>query len=362
MMPAAPIAPPRLLYLPNEQVAGDQVGPRRAFEGMLERGQLAAYEAVSYLRECDRAGPAAAFDALADRAAALRPHWLLWQHLGGLALPRGTIGRLRSAAPGLRLLYHEGDLYGAGKPLPAATKALMREADVVALVGFGDFARRVRAWRPGPVLYTPSCADTQRFGRPRPVGQPPEFDVVMIGNRVRSRLPWRRLPGAAARAELARRLGRRFGRRFALFGQGWQGYAGWQGPLAYADQEAALRRARVSVGWNHFDREAGYFSDRLPISLLAGVAHVTNWQPGYEQVFGADPPLRWGRSVDEVCAEVGALLALAPPALEAIGSRAAELAKRQLVAEVVYPRLLAEAAAAVAAEPERSGGVTLARA
>lgn len=347
-MTVGPRPAPRLLHVPNEVTAGDQVGPRAAFRQMLEQGALAAYAACPWNLELRRLGQVAAAGRLLEAAAQLRPDWVLWQHVGADAAAIELLPLLRRAAPGARLLYHEGDLYGRGKPMPAATRALMRAADVVALVGHGAWAAEVRALTRAAVLYAPSAADLQRFGEPMPHPQPePEFDVVMIGNRVRSRLPWRRLPGAAERSELACRLARRHGRRFALWGHGWRGHDGWQGPVAYAEQPQALRRGRVAAAWGHYDREAGYFSDRLPIGLLSGVPQVVNRQPGYREFFGDDPPLVMGAGVDGVVAAVDALLARPPEQRAELARRADAFARAHLVAEVVYPRLLQEAIRAV---------------
>jgi hypothetical protein len=335
--------PPRLLYLPNEQHEGDQVGPRIAFEAMRDAGELEAYRSFSFLVELSSSGPARMQQALLREAAAFQPDLLLWQHVGATPLAADFVGALHQAAPAMALIYHEGDMYGRGKPLPATTRLLLQQADVVSLVGQGEFAAQVRALGARHVLYSPQSVDGRRFGTAWVPSSEREFDVVLIGNRVRSRLPWRLMPGAARRVELAAALGQRYGRRFGLFGHGWDGFAGWQGPLRYDDQELALRRAWLSVGWDHFDAEAGYFSDRLPISLISGVPHLTNHQPGYEAVFGAAPPLHWARSVPEMLDVAQRLLALGGPALDELGRRAQDYCREHFAAEVVYRRLLAQA-------------------
>lgn len=335
----------RLLHLPDEQAPGDQVGPRRSFASMAAAGGLSDYRAFSFLVEARRSGVAAMLDALVADVRANRPDLLFWQHVGGLRLEPCTLQRLRQAAPDMKILYHEGDMYGRGKPVPPATALLMAQADAVALVSRGtmaDWARRHGACR---VLYCPSAVDTLRFGQPWHGSAAPDFDVVMIANRVQSRLPWRRMPGAARRIALAQALDRRHGIRFGLFGAGWRGCRGWQGPLDYAGQEAALRRGRVSVGWNHFDEEAGYFSDRLPIALLSGVPHVANAQPGCEPLFGSAPPFERAASVPAAVAAVDRLLATDAAVLAAMGRQAQQLARRHLLADVVFPRLLADALA-----------------
>jgi hypothetical protein len=122
----------------------------------------------------------------------------------------------------------------------------------------------------------------------------------MIGNRVQSRrLKWITLPGGKQRADLATRLTREFGGRFGLYGAGWRGLPS-QGPVAFTEQERVIQSARLSVNWDHFHSYPYYFSDRLPISLAAGVPHVTSYHPGYEQFFSGCPGLYWVRSVAEL--------------------------------------------------------------
>jgi hypothetical protein len=333
-----------LLYLPNEVVEGDQVGPRDAFEGMLRDGVLSRYEAFSYLVEAQRHGAEQALVQLLDRVRAHPPQVLLWQHVSNFPVDTQWLRRLREAAPNMHLLYHEADAYGRWvKRLPRGTRQMMAAADTVALVGRGELAKLARSAGARRVLYSPHSADTRRFGQPWEPTRQRDFDVIMIGNCIRSRLPWGRMPGAASRVAMVRALGRRFGQRFAVYGAGWDGFIGNQGRLDFAHQEIAQRRAWLTVSWDHFDGYDSYFSDRVPISMMSGVPHVTNHQPGYEQVFGDDPPLQWARGVDEMVAQVEQMLTRGPQSLIDLGQRAQHYARERFTARPVYQRLLSEA-------------------
>jgi len=335
--------PVALLFLPNEETEGDQVGPREAFSELARRGVLSRYQAFSYLVEARLHGAPAGLERLRALAERTRPDVLLWQHAGNFPVTPAFLAALRAASPGTHLVYHEGDVYGRWvKRFPSSVRALLAAADTVALVGGGEFAALARSAGARRVVYSPSAVDTVRFGRPWTPTATREFDVVMIGNRATSRLPWGRLPGAAQREALVRALGRRHGRRFGVFGRGWEGFAGNQGPVAYALQEPVLRRAWVTANWGHFPTVEGYFSDRLPISLLSGVPHVTNHQPGYEALFGLDAPFRWARTVDEAMTHLEELLALGPEATIALGRRAQAYGRERFTAGPVYARLLAE--------------------
>jgi hypothetical protein len=337
------VTAPSLLFLPNEGTEGDQVGPREAFAEMAAQGLLSRLEVYSYLVEASRHGAETALDRLRERVATARPDVLLWQHVSDFPVTSRHLATLRAASPHTHLLYHEGDVYGRwAKRFPGPTRVLMAAADTVALVGAGEYAALARSAGARRVIYSPQSADTRRFGTPWTPTAARDFDVVMIGSRVTSRRPWGRMPGAASRERLVQTLGRSFGNRFAVFGHGWAGFAGDHGPLPFSRQEEAHRRAWVTVSWDHFDTVERYFSDRIPISLLSGVPHVTNHQPGYEQVFGPEAPLSWAQDVNGLVAEVERLLALGGEALNELGRRAQAYARERFTARVVYQALLRE--------------------
>ena len=333
-----------LLYLPNEMVEGDQVGPRSAFTGMLEEGKLKRYEAFSFLVLAKAIGASEALERIIEHVNRYQPTMLLWQHVGRFPVTPSYLRRLRAASPATHFLYHEGDVYGRWiKRLPAPAKALMAAADTVALVGSGEFEALAKSVGARRVLYTPHSVDVVRFGKPWVPTMQRQFDVLMIGNRVTSRLPWGRMPGAASREKLVRELGRIFGDRFAVYGNGWNGFTGNRGPLPFNDQEAAQRQAWITVSWDHFDTVERYFSDRVPISLASGVPHVTNYQPGYEDVFGMSPPLLWAKSVGEMIRAIRSLLDRGPNELNALGEAAQLYGLRRFSARAVYERLIVEA-------------------
>src|SRR6202012_1118373 len=99
-----------------------------------------------------------------------------------------------------------------------------------------------------------------------------------------------------------------YGNEFALYGEGWRDSISARAPLPFGEQESAIRNSWVSVTWGHFDDYAFYFSDRLPISLAAGVPHVTTYQPGYEDLFAGCPGLYFAQSPDDAIAKVDWLL------------------------------------------------------
>ncbi len=109
------------------------------------------------------------------------------------------------------------------------------------------------------------------------------YDVVMVGNYIRSWFPFKTLPGSRDRKEIADFFYKRLGERFAVFGNGWKGkYA--KGPIPDEKQGEIYQSSRVSLGVNSLHSNY-YYSNRLPISLSSGVIMVHNYEKGIGKNF-----------------------------------------------------------------------------
>jgi hypothetical protein len=336
----------RLLYLPNEGVEGDQFGFRAAVNDAVRVGLLAAAEVFSPLARL-RAGVAQETmrGDLHRHAAVFKPTIILVQHPAGTGLRSTDFARLKQAGDQALLAYHEDDPYSRiRQPLPPEARAAARACDVAYTCGTGRFPAVLRRFGSGDVRYSRHCFDETRF--PVDVGPAagvPRWDCVMIANRNHSLRPWRVLPGARQRIDLVDRLTARFGSRFAVFGSGWISPSA-AGPVGYDQQHAILKQARVSVNWDHFPTEPMYYSDRLPISLAAGVPHVTTWHEGYADLFGAPARsgLFWAPSVKRLVSVVEDLVQRPAVELEMLGKAAATFASAHLSQSAEYRRLLSE--------------------
>jgi hypothetical protein len=288
---------PRVLHVPNEPGAFRQLGYRAALKSLAESGTVGEVRSYSLLREVLAGRGTRAHEELLCLIKEMQPDAIFLQHVDGMRLTEQRLGRIRRAAPHAVIIFHEGDAYGRGKPLPGDAIRVAAAADYVFTVGAGSFKERFER-DCQRVDYVPHGWDQVRFPDPEgPLAD--ELDLVMIGNRVTSRAPWRRMPGALDRERLGAHLERGIDRlRTAIYGRGWKGAAarGW---LNYDDQLRLLQRARVSVNWDYFPEEPSYFSDRLPISLVAGRPHVTTRHPGYEWLPASKSGLYLADSPDE---------------------------------------------------------------
>jgi hypothetical protein len=344
----------RLLYLPNEPVEGWQVGARTALALLRERGVLSDLAIYSFLL----APPREARAEILAHARAHRPDVILFAKLGQFELDAAFLQELRAAAGRPLLVYYDGDVYGrVFKRLTAPTRLMCREADLVFLCGLGDHAKLFEQHGAKRILYLPHNASSVQFGAPWTPTARREFDVVLIGNRIRGRHPiqerfrWARMPGVHEREMLVRRLGEVFGERFAVFGRGWDGFVGNQGPIAFDRQHEALRRSWLSVGYDHFPGIPFYFSDRLPIALMSGVAHVTHFHPGYDALFENGRELLWSTTVEGLVDAARVALGRGPEYLDALGTRGRAYASRHLTTEVVFSQVIDAIAAVRAGRP-----------
>jgi len=333
----------RLLYLPNEASLDDisrQIGPRKAFQHLGDVGELEALRIYSFLHEANESGdPGKVRREILESAADFRPDILFWQHVDHFSVDDAFIADLRAAVPSCRLVYHEADPYARHiKRINENMKVLFRHADLVVMSGVGSFFSIAREAGARRLLYSRQHFDNVRSGRSwEPTLDRPN-DLVMIANAVGSiKIPGRRFPGSRNRVELGRRLSRIFGERFCLHGNGWEGLSSDRGRLPFDRQEVTLRSAWLSVNWQHFDREPYYFSNRVPISMAAGVPHVTNYQPGYERIFkDCEGGLYFAETVGEAVELVEYLLSRPREFLIDEGRKAQAFAHAHLETNVVY--------------------------
>jgi hypothetical protein len=332
----------RWFYMPNEGKEGDQIPPRLAFEKLHQDGVFSAYSAYSYLvRQKALNNHQAALNELLETAEKFVPDVIFIQHPGNnYPMDREYLFRLKNLPSKPKLILYEEDPYGHYiKPLKATINAVLAECDMCFLGGTGylsDLAHRSGAKK---IRYAPHSYDNQRFGSPWKPSLRRQYDAVMIANLTCiKRIPWLFMPGGRNRKRTAQTFFKYFGDRFALYGagQGWSGEAYCKGTIAFEKQGDVIRNSWMSVNWGQFDRIAMYSSDRLPISLACGVPHITNFQPGYNHVYANIPGLFIINSPQEAL-DVGIyLLSLTIDQRNELGYQAAEYARKNLEATIVY--------------------------
>lgn len=307
----------RVLHLSNEVVRGDAPGYNDGLEKLKLAGLLEHHETIALPELERRLGASRAHSIVRGTVQAMEPTAILIRspHEGQFTPER--IDWLRSRT--VNLLYWEGDAWGGKKIPPPSTRVVAKSADHVFSVSLGEQLDNLfDSSHSGRVWYVPSCYCQVTFAERTVFVEDEQLESVSgichIGNHVARAFILPGMPGARDRMRLARKLGRS-GVRFDLFGAGWRGAAA-RGPIAFTDQLAILRHYAVNVNWDHFPDYPGFFSNRLPIALLAGRHHVTTKHPAMDWLPGGDHGLWLADSVEEV-AEIALSLQSQQPSMHA---------------------------------------------
>jgi hypothetical protein len=231
-----------------------------------------------------------------------------------------------------------------GPGLPRSFVQGSKLADVVFSTSMGRLADHLVRRASCRMALLPWGLDQLRFGAPPPPlrDRRKDFRVVFIGSRNRSRNPLRRDHWYARRRErLIKMLDRRFGAGFAVFGHGWEGLESWQGPVPFAEQQQACRRADVVVGGVPFSTARYYTSDRVFIQIASGVPFVDLRVDGAQTILREDDHWHLADSLDEVVERCDDLLSRRPSELIDSGFAAAEYVRRHHTIEQRFRSLTA---------------------
>lgn len=340
--------PIRLLYLPNEiSTISRQIGPRAAFNEMVEDQTISDYQAFSFLDEANKVDEPSSWEKrLVNLAKDLQPNVIFWQHIGNLPISIDLINQLKSLSSKPLLVYHEGDVYGKfRKRITPSMKIFAKHSDITFLVGLGENAELFRNAGARNIIFSPHSVDTTRFGHDWNRKTKGRSGVVMIANHIISKpliqqIPPLRFPGIFEREQFALKLYNHFGDHFKLYGRGWEKYPFSARILPYDEQEIALRQHLISVNWDHFPDTPFYFSDRLPISLISGVAHTTNYHPGYELLFKNGEQLVYYQTIDDAIDIIDWMLCQPEKYLIDMGFAGEQFARKNLTANIVYKHMI----------------------
>lgn len=340
--------PFRLLYLPNEPPPFIQAGQRAAFEKMLDEQIIDGYLVFSFMQEAQTCGsPQIAIEKLIKVAHDFQPTVIFWQHVSVFPITADTLVALQDLQSQPFLVYHEGDAYGKfRKRITASMKLLTRHADLTFLIGLGELAQDFKNAGAKEVLYAPHCADTTRFGKKWDANENKQNGVVMIGNLIDHNpvlraIPLLRFPGALERNIFANKVYKQIGRRLKVYGRGWEKYPFAAGYLPFDSQEKVLRQNLFSINWDHYPDLPFYFSDRLPISMISGIPHMTNYHPGYELLFKNGEHLIYYRSIEDAVAMIDWMLCQSSKYLREMGRAGESYVRENLTSDVVFRKMVA---------------------
>jgi hypothetical protein len=248
-------------------------------------------------------------------------------HSPALPDPRRHIRRLQALPHRPVVAITNGDAFFNGFFRPSFPTNLLQAAeavDVVFSTSMGVTADRLVRNTGTRVALLPHGVCQARFAcAPQPSER--EFRVTFIGSNNRPRNPLHSYHWYARRRErLVRRLSARFGDGFALFGRGWEGIEGWRGPVPFAEQLDACRRADIVVGGVPFSPARYYHSDRIYTQVASGVPFVDLAVDGVDRLLRDGEHWHLARSIEEVVGVCEDLLSQSPGRRNELAAAAAE--------------------------------------
>ena len=276
----------KVLVVHNEDPLGSHPDMYEALQDLQAEGLVTDYDVVPHLH-LQRSGwsDADVVDHLRELVRGGEPDVVLWRHTRGLDVPERALDAIGGGPRGPSMVYWEADSYHpVHKPVPPEMVRVMRRCDDVYLPCGGPVVRSLARAGVSSLRYAPSCASATRFPYVWNADENHDYDVVVIGNRVRSRLPFRTMPGARRRSRVTARLVGDGRFRVAVFGRGWEGPSA-KGSTTFEEQSTVYRSARLTVGINN-STYPYVFSNRLPVALASGIPLLYHANPGFSAVFG----------------------------------------------------------------------------
>lgn len=306
----------RALIVLNEHPLGSHPDVYEAFDALTDEGVLSGYDVIPYLTLRSSGVSEREIGRLVADAVRNDGHDLvIWMHTGTLEMAPSVLEGVLSAPHRPRMVYWEGDSYHPfRKPLPKQALAIMRRCHEVFVPCGGPMLKTMASAGVKSVRYAPSCASGTRFPHTWRAEEAHEFDIVVVGNKVSSRIPFKTMPGARYRARIVDRLMKRYGSRVAVFGSGWHGPSA-QGPCSFDEQVAVYRSSLMTVGVNN-STYPYVFSNRLPVSLACGIPMLYRANPGFGEVFSAELQDRFFADETELLAGIDRLLSADAATLE----------------------------------------------
>ncbi len=320
----------KALVVLNEHPMGSHPDVYEAFESLVREGLLSGYDVIPFA-SLQVAGEtdSAIVGRIRDALELVGHELVIWMHTGSLEVSEHDLQAITAGRSHPAMVYWEGDSYHpVFKPIPHTMTTVMSRCDQVYLPCGGPVVRTLRRAGVRDLAYAPSCASGSRFPHVWRSNTGHDHQIVVIGNRSSSKIPFKTMPGARRRRLTIERLVKRYGKNVAIYGRGWSGPAA-MGPCAFDEQSAIYRSAVLTVGVNN-STYPYVFSNRLPIALASGIPILYNRNPGFDAVF---PEWMNGTFFDEdrqLFGRVDALLDASGDELDAVSLKNREFFEQNL--------------------------------
>jgi len=320
----------RLLLILNEHPEGAHDDVHRSLAKLRQEKLLEAYQVYPYLaRMKSGLNSKDVVAEIIEKARDFQPTAILWANSELIKIDLKSTEFLKNLPSKPVFGYWDGDIYqDPYNPIPKNLASLVQNCQVSFWPGYSNSLEKLKKMGCRDLRYVPSATDGLRFGKLRTNDTQIKYDVVLVGNRISNRLPWRRWPGAKWREEIVMFLTKKLGTRFAVFGSGWNVHTS-QGPIPFTEQYKAYHQSRLVIAVNNINTDL-FFSNRLPIVLSSGVPLVHNYENGYFEIFQELPNPIFFRTTSEAWEKIKFLLNKDQSELDEIGTSAYQFTLKKL--------------------------------
>jgi hypothetical protein len=317
----------RLIIISNERNDGDAPGQIHSFKLLVESNFL---ESVKVFYPSNQSRPHE-HKYLIEEVKKGKHDFLLVLSPGSYPIQKIQFEDLLISNGKKPIIYWEGDAWGqknshflsARKPITEQMKWWLAASSIVFTHSGKPQTTEFELFGAKKVIHIPQTYCHIQFYDAENFCPVQKFanDGVLIGSNL-SRIPGLTgLPGSSSRFELAYKLKFKYGASFEIYGKNWIPKIS-EGPIPYNKQSEKIRDFRVSVNWDHFPEYENYTSDRFPIALVSGRAHLTTLHPNSPVLPGEELGIFRAKTVEAAINLYSEILDLGDAKLHALGVEA----------------------------------------
>lgn len=316
-----------------------EVSIEQSFERMFQEGIFSDIQKFYYMDFFGKHGEEATKQKIKDLSLSFLPDFIFLFHVAKFPIDREFINSIKQIKSKPKLIYDEGDIYGGwAKPITKSMKVVMRNADFVSIRGKGSWLKRIQKYNSN-IIYTPHCASLSHLFQDNQLLKTRNRKFVFIGNSVKSRIGnIRRLSGAKEREQFVREMSLLFPHEMEVFGRGWEKLKTNKGATEFKDQLSIDSQNWFHISYEHYPEVSHYYSDRLPIALLAGQIYLTHFHEGYDEIFEGCKFMFFFKTNEEAKNQMNYLASLGDEELLKLSHEAHEFAKQNMLPEVVWKK------------------------
>jgi hypothetical protein len=316
----------RLLYLPVENIEGDQRARRKIFADMLSEGRLEALEIFSYRIFGRQHGWESMIQKIYELARDFEADAIYWHGVWEGNLNEKIMLQIKNLPTKPAICNENGDPFGNFwvVPYPKSLLSLVKHTDVCFNSGLGRVADYLIKHGAKHIHLLPHGYDDVSFNYSINQEDNYQHDLVMIANQWTSKRPFASAPGATTRPKLIKALQEEFGSKFAVYGKGWDIFSSAKGPIDFFKQNEVYNNSKIAIGLPQFS-DIDYYDSNRPFNTIAtGIPYVSGYSPKFDQILKEGEHCYYFKTPQEAVDKVKWLLSLPEKQRIEMGRKAAE--------------------------------------